>query len=56
MMVLAAGCSTASNQAASGASGKSTTADKELVFYSAEGFDQDIATAFEKKTGIKASI
>lgn len=59
MMVLAAGCGTASNQtsaAATGTTGKSTAGNKELVFYSAEGFDQDIATAFEKKTGIKVKL
>lgn len=58
MMVLAAGCSTASKgtEAASGSSVNSTNGNKELVFYSAEGFDKDIAQAFEKKTGIKVKL
>jgi iron(III) transport system substrate-binding protein len=57
-----AGCGAASNSASAKASngdssGSSVkTSSKELVLYSAEGFDQDIATAFEKKTGIKVKV
>jgi iron(III) transport system substrate-binding protein len=56
MMVLAAGCGTASNSKSASAAVKTDNSNKELVFYSAEGFDQDIATAFEKKTGIKVKL
>lgn len=58
MMVLAAGCGTASNatSATAGSTDNSTKGNKELVFYSAEGFDKDIAQAFEKKTGIKVKL
>jgi iron(III) transport system substrate-binding protein len=57
MMVIAAGCGTASK----GTEKTSGTADtskgnKEIVFYSAEGFDKDIAQAFEKKSGIKVKL
>lgn len=37
-------------------SAKSSSTDQQLVFYSAEGFDADIAKAFEKKTGIKVNM
>jgi iron(III) transport system substrate-binding protein len=60
MVMLASGCGTASNGTAK-ASGTAKTSgtvnsNQELVFYSAEGFDQDIAKAFEKKTGIKVKL
>jgi iron(III) transport system substrate-binding protein len=50
--------SASSNISTATAPVQSTSApkDKELVFYSAEGFDKDIATAFEKKTGIKVNL
>ncbi|MFY4776180.1 ABC transporter substrate-binding protein [Metabacillus sp. RGM 3146] len=56
MMVAAAGCGSASNQSKASSAAKGDAKDKELVFYSAEGFDQDIAAAFEKKTGIKVKL
>jgi iron(III) transport system substrate-binding protein len=58
MMVLAAGCGTQAQKAASasGTAGKTAVKNKELVFYSAEGFDSDIAKAFQAKTGIKVKL
>lgn len=52
--------SAASNGGSSNSSSKSSSAKKSsnqtLVFYSAEGFDSDIAKAFQKKTGIKVKM
>ncbi len=46
-----------SSNSTSGASASSkSSSDKELTFYAAEGFDTDIAKAFEKKTGIKVNL
>lgn len=58
LIVIAAGCGQASkaSSANTGSVNNSGNGKKELVFYSAEGFDQDIATAFEKKTGIQVKL
>ena len=61
LTVALAGCGgTDSNASAKTTNGNGdsakNTSKKELVFYSAEGFDKDIAKAFEKKTGIKVKM
>ncbi|WP_027415609.1 ABC transporter substrate-binding protein [Aneurinibacillus terranovensis] len=53
--MLATGCSASANGKAA-TNDSSSKGDKELVFYSAEAFDKDIAQAFEKKTGIKVKL
>lgn len=52
-------CGAHSSSAKSGSANKQTKKDskpKELVLYSAEGFDQTVADAFQKKTGIKVKL
>jgi iron(III) transport system substrate-binding protein len=52
ILVGAVGCGTASSQA----SGTTSGGGKTLVFYSAQGYDDAMAKAFEKKTGIKVKL
>ncbi|MCZ8512152.1 extracellular solute-binding protein [Paenibacillus filicis] len=53
-----AASSSTSNTASSSAPSASstTTTDKELVVYSAMGFDKDVTDAFQKKTGITVKL
>lgn len=46
----------ASNNTSSSSSGSSNASNQTLVFYSAQGYDQAMADAFQKKTGIKVKL